>query len=202
VEGVRRITGLETTTEGIPVQGMLDPDILTIMMRRAGAAPESIHLAMPAIQHAAECYYERVCPVLRDKHCPGVAPTLNRLAAHGVLLALVTGNLTHIGWRKLERAGLARYFRFGAFGETAPTRAGLAKAAIREAIGRRLVLPGAAVSLVGDSPADVAAARRNRIRAVAVKTGITPVGELRAAHPDLLLPDLRALRLEMVDGTL
>ena len=28
VEGVRRVTGLETTTAGIPVQGMLDPDIL------------------------------------------------------------------------------------------------------------------------------------------------------------------------------
>src|SRR5215472_15497051 len=37
VRGVRRVTGLETTTEGVPVHGMLDPDILTIMMRRAGA---------------------------------------------------------------------------------------------------------------------------------------------------------------------
>ena len=29
VDAVRDITGIETTTEGIPVQGMLDPDILT-----------------------------------------------------------------------------------------------------------------------------------------------------------------------------
>src|ERR1051326_9001717 len=36
VDAVRDIAGLETTTEGIPVQGMLDPDILTTMMLNAG----------------------------------------------------------------------------------------------------------------------------------------------------------------------
>ena len=41
VEGIRRVTGLESTTEGIPVQGMLDPDILTRMMRAAGSSAGS-----------------------------------------------------------------------------------------------------------------------------------------------------------------
>jgi beta-phosphoglucomutase-like phosphatase (HAD superfamily) len=36
VHGVRKVTGWETTTEGIPVQGMLDPEILTRMMKAAG----------------------------------------------------------------------------------------------------------------------------------------------------------------------
>ena len=36
VHGIRRVTGLNTTTEGIPVQGMLDPDIVTVMMRQLG----------------------------------------------------------------------------------------------------------------------------------------------------------------------
>src|ERR1700691_4184716 len=74
VVAVRRVTGLETTTEGIPVQGMLDPDILTAMMRRAGAAPKAIRLAMPEMLRAAERHYLRVCPVLQGKHCPGVEP--------------------------------------------------------------------------------------------------------------------------------
>src|ERR1700722_17049278 len=109
VQGVRKITGLETTTEGIPVQGMLDPDILRIMMRCAGATAAEIREAMPRILPAAERYYLRVCPVLEDKHCPGVAPLLERLTRRGILLGLVTGNLTRIGWRKLGRAGLDRY---------------------------------------------------------------------------------------------
>ena len=106
VEGIRRVTGLDTTTEGIPVQGMLDPVILTLMLRRAGVAPRDIRLAMPEIQRAAERYYRRVCPEIRGKQCPAVEPVLDRLTRRGILLGLVTGNLTRIGWHKLGRAGL------------------------------------------------------------------------------------------------
>ena len=111
----------------------------------------------------------------------------------------MTGNLTRIGWRKLERAGLRAYFRFGAFGEMAANRAGLARLAIREARTRGWIARGAAVSLIGDAPQDIQAARANRIRAISVKTGITPAGELEVLQPDLLLRDLRELRLRMVE---
>ncbi len=201
VYGVRKITGLETTTEGIPVQGMLDPDILTIMLRRAGASRALVREAMPEICRAAERFYLRVCPALHDKHCPGVAPVLEKLTRRGALLALVTGNLTRIGWRKLDRAGLKQYFRFGAFGEMAANRAGLARLAIREARRQGWIERRAPISLVGDAPADIQAARANRIRSISVQTGITPVEELVAEAPDVLLPDLRALRLRMVETT-
>lgn len=180
---------------------MLDPDILAVMMRRAGASRALMGEAMPKILRAAERYYVRVCPALDDKHCPGVAPLLDRLTRHEMLLGLVTGNLTRIGWRKLDRARLRGYFPFGAFGEMAKTRAALAKLALGEARRRGWIARGAPVTLVGDSPADVEAARQNRIRSVAVATGLTPAAELRAERPDILLPDLRALRLRMVDGT-
>ncbi len=199
VQGIRRVTGLDTTTEGIPVQGMLDPDILTVMMRTAGVSRKAILQAMPEILKAAERYYLRVCPELNDKHCPGVVPVLERLTRRGVLLGLVTGNLTRIGWRKLERAGLHGYFRFGAFGEMAKDRAGLAKLAIREARVRGWIERDTPVSLIGDAPQDIQAARANRIRAISVKTGITPVEELETLQPDLLLKDLRELRLHMVE---
>ena len=199
VVAVRRITGLETTTEGIPVQGMLDPDILAVMLRRAGARPVAIRQAMPALLRAAERHYLRVCPPLHTKHCPGVEPVLDRLTRRGILLGLVTGNLTRIGWRKLERAGLRRYFRFGAFGDMAKTRAGLARLAVREARRQAWIGRGAPVSLIGDAPSDVIAARANRIRSIAVLTGITPPAELRAEKPDFLLANLRQLRLRMVE---
>ncbi|HEY1493369.1 MAG TPA: HAD family hydrolase [Candidatus Solibacter sp.] len=199
VQGVRRVTGLETTTEGIPVQGMLDPVIVTAMMRAAGAPPAAIREAMPDVLRAAERYYLRVCPELTGKHCPGVEPLLERLTRRGILLGLVTGNLTRIGWRKLERAGLRRHFRFGAFGEMAKNRAGLAKLAIREARRQGWIGREAVVSLIGDAPQDIEAARANRIRAISVKTGISPVGELEALRPDELLRDLREFRLRMVE---
>jgi phosphoglycolate phosphatase-like HAD superfamily hydrolase len=199
VHGIRRVTGLETTTEGIPVQGMLDPDILAVMMRKAGAGRETIRESMPAILRAAERHYLRVCPPLGGKLCPGAETALDRLARRENLLGLVTGNLTRIGWRKLERAGLRGYFRMGAFGEMAGTRAGLARMAIREARRRGWIVDGSPVSLIGDAPSDIVAARRNGIRAIAVRTGITPPEELAAGQPDYLLRNLRDLRLWMVE---
>jgi len=199
VQGVRRVTGLETTTEGIPVQGMLDPDILAIMMQHAGWKRMAIREALPEVQKAAERWYLRACPALHDKHCPGVAPVLEKLRRRGVLLGLVTGNLTRIGWRKLERAGLGEFFRFGAFGEMAKTRGGLAKLAIREARRNGWVGREAPVSLIGDAPQDIIAARENGVRSISVQTGITPVAELEAERPDVFLKDLRALRLRMVE---
>jgi phosphoglycolate phosphatase len=199
VHAVRRVTGLDSTTEGIPVQGMLDPVILGLMLRHAGLRPAAVREAMPDMLGAAERYYLRVCPPLQDKHCPAVEAVLERLTRRGILLGLVTGNLTRIGWRKLERAGLRKYFRFGAFGEMASTRAALARLAIREARGRGWIGRAQPVSLIGDAPQDILAARANRVRAIAVKTGITPSEELEALQPDQLLRDLRELRLRMVE---
>src|SRR5262245_11167646 len=38
VEAIRKITGLETTMDDVPVQGMLDRDIVTAMLANAGAS--------------------------------------------------------------------------------------------------------------------------------------------------------------------
>lgn len=196
IEAVRRVTGLETSTDHIPLHGMLDPDIIERMLRQAGAPRRLIREAIPEILRVTQRIYVRSCPELTRKTCPGVRRLLPALESRGAALGLVTGNLTRIGWTKLERAGLRRYFRFGAFGEMSKTRAGLARLALREA--RRLGLWRRTypVSLVGDAPADVIAAKSNGIRAVAVATGITPKQELAALQPDLLLDDLRQLRVE------
>jgi phosphoglycolate phosphatase len=193
VDAVRQVTGFETTTEGIPVHGMLDPDILSRMMQAAGIDKAAIEAAMPGIIEAAQAFYQNSVPDLRDKICPGVGPLLDLLQQRGTALALVTGNLTRLGWRKLERAGLNHYFQFGAFGEMAPTRGGLAGLAIEQARASNLIDGSSSISLIGDAVQDVAAARENGIRAIAVRTGITPPHELEASAPDLLLDDLTQL---------
>ncbi|HYA16103.1 MAG TPA: HAD family hydrolase [Bryobacteraceae bacterium] len=192
---IRAVTGLETTTEGIPVHGMLDPDILTGMMLRAGFDAGRAAALLPDVLKAAEQAYLRGVPDLTDKRCPGVIPVLEGLTERGAILALVTGNLTRIGWHKLERAGLGHYFRFGAFGEMAPTRGGLARLAIERARGEYQI---DRISLIGDAMQDVLAARENAIRSIAVRTGITPAAELEAAAPDLILEDLTHLDLSII----
>jgi phosphoglycolate phosphatase len=176
---------------------MLDPDILMQMMRRGGLDDAHVFRNLPAIIEAAQNLYEASVPDLRDKTCPGVMPLLDELRGRGTVLALVTGNLTRIGWRKLERACLNQYFHFGAFGEMAPTRGGLARLAIEQA--RREGLRGEDISLIGDATQDVLAARENGIRSIAVRTGITPPEDLEACRPDLLIDDLTQLDISMFD---
>ena len=200
VEAVRRVMGLETTTEGIPVQGMLDGDILAEMMRRAGARPRQIRNAMPSVFEQAQKVYKRSCPPLVRKRCPGVRAALGRLERAGVLIGLVTGNLSQIAWRKMHRAGIEEFFRFGAFAEMGHTRAELVRKATRQARSEGWIARNTPVSLVGDHPNDILAAKANRVRSIAVATGVVPAAELAAHAPDLLLEDLHKLKPEMVLG--
>jgi phosphoglycolate phosphatase len=198
VEAVRAVTGLETTTDHIPVHGMLDPDILTRMLRDAGESAAFARRHLPAIMRRAQAIYVRRCPDLRRKTCPGVRRILYDLQRRGAPAGLVTGNLTRIGWKKMECAGLRPYFRFGAFAETAPDRAALARNAIEHARRRKWIDEDARVSLIGDAPSDILAARANGIQSIAVHTGVSTREELAALKPDVLLEDLRGLRIGML----
>ncbi|MBK9167877.1 MAG: HAD family hydrolase [Bryobacterales bacterium] len=197
---VASVTGLRASVDGIPVHGMLDRDIVSQMLRREGVAAKRIARWMPSIEAAAERVYLRTVPDLRSRTCPGAVPLLRRLQRTGVPLAIVSGNLTRIGWAKLARAGMGKYFRFGAFSQMAPDRAGLARLAIRHARKRGWIAPDARVSLVGDAPSDILAAKANGIQAVAVTTGISTPEELASHAPDLLLDDLGRLELGRLLG--
>jgi phosphoglycolate phosphatase-like HAD superfamily hydrolase len=196
VDAVRRAAGVETTTDGVPVAGMLDPDILTTMMITAGMKPAAIRRAMPEVVRHAQTIYLRTCPNLRNKVCPGVRALLYRLHRRGVVTGLVTGNLTRIGWKKMEHAGIRHYFRFGAFAELARDRAGLVRLAVRQARRQGWITRESPVSLIGDHPNDVKAARANNVRSIAVATGLCPIEELAEHNPDFLVPDLRSLKME------
>jgi phosphoglycolate phosphatase len=198
VEAVRAITGYDTTTDHIPVQGMLDRDIITWMLKDAGVKDPAIRKFMPAIIRRAQWVYSRRLPeTLRDKVCPGVVDVLKRLRQDACVVGIVSGNLSAIGWKKMQRAGLRRYFRFGTFAEEGRTRGDLVRIAIQYA---RLfhVKKNSPISLIGDHPNDVMAAKQNGVRSVAVATGIATRDELSAYHPDVLVDDLCALNPELL----
>lgn len=193
---VYAITGTKATTDGIPVQGMLDGDILRQMMAAAGLSKPLIQSALPDVMRRAQWLYARRCPDLRERVCPHADATLQALRRRGAVLGLVTGNLSRIGWKKMERAGLKRHFRFGAFAEMGETRAQLAGLAVKEARRMGWLERGVPVSLVGDHPNDIAAAKANGLKSVAVATGVVPLEELSGHAPDLLLPDFGALNVD------
>ncbi len=198
VEAVRKVTGIETTTDHIPTQGMLDGDILRRMLEDAGASEDTVRSSMRDIMLHAQRYYAGGCPDLRTKVCPGVRPLLFRLRSQRIPSALVTGNLTRIGWKKMEHAGLKHHFKFGAFAEMADTRSELVGIALDNARRKRWIERDSPVTLIGDHMNDVRAAQANGVRSIAVATGLATREDLAHCRPDFLLNDLRSLRLRML----
>jgi phosphoglycolate phosphatase len=193
-----QVTGRTASTDGIPVHGMLDNVILTMMLAACGVSAAEAQRVLPQVIEAAQELYQTGVPDLRDKLCPGLPEVLEEMARRNVVLALVTGNLTRIAWHKLARAGIRQYFRFGAFGEMAPTRGDLAKMAIAQARREGLIDAASRISLIGDAASDIHAARDAGVQSIAVRTGIAPVEELEAAGPDFLLQDLTRLDLAII----
>ena len=190
VEAVRQVLGIETRNDNIPMHGKLDTEILLEMMGHAGVGRRRARAALAKICRAAEEYYPRHVPVLRRKTCPGVRRLLARLQRKGAVLGLVSGNLTRIGWKKLERADLARYFQFGIFAQMAPTRTDMVRLAVRHAEQHRWINGSSRRVLIGDTPNDVTAGRANGIETIAVATGVCPLEELEASGATLCAPDL------------
>ena len=198
VKAVRRVASMETTTDNIDTSGKLDRDIIREMMSNAGATEREIARHMPAIVESAQAIYARCCPDLQRNVCPGVRRALSSLNRRAVPVGLVTGNLTRIAWKKMRKAGIDQHFRFGAFAEMAETRAGLVDIALAHAQREGWIRKGTKISLIGDHPNDVEAAKINGIQSVAVATGICPRTDLIASRPDVFLPDLRSLRMDML----
>jgi len=108
---------------------------------------------------------------------------VQRLAAAGKLLGLATGNLEIIAWKKLEACGLRPFFAFGSFSDHREQRADVVRWGVDEA--RRRLWPEASVYVVGDTPADIQAARAAGVPVIAVATGIFSLQELKSYQPDL-----------------
>ena len=140
---------------------------------------------------AAVAAYEELCPPdLSALVAPGVPEALDALAAEPAVyrLALVTGNLEAVARRKLASAGLGHYFAAGqgGFGSDAEDRGELPAVARARAGGwarERTVV-------IGDTPRDIACARVDRVRVIAVATG--PFTAEALADADAVVDDARA----------
>jgi phosphoglycolate phosphatase-like HAD superfamily hydrolase len=114
-------------------------------------------------------------------------------------LGLLTGNYEAVARLKLSRAGIGRYFpaHQGAFGSDGEDRAALPAIARRRAGSPGHPYPREQTIVIGDTPRDVACARADGLRCVAVTTGPFGSNELREA--DAVVTDVDALRAVLAE---
>ncbi|WP_432104452.1 HAD family hydrolase [Streptomyces sp. bgisy091] len=180
--------------EQAAVDGMTEPVIFRETAKLHGITSDRTMFEAFA-RLSAEQHQLRAGELRERGHAlPGAARVLATLAAlDEVEQTVVTGNIRVAAETKLSVFGLDTRIRFpiGGYGEDDDERAELVRIAIRRAShSLNTPLTPQDVLLVGDTPADVAAARANHVRMLAVATGRSTTTELRQAGADLVAPDL------------
>jgi phosphoglycolate phosphatase len=179
---VRQVLGIEAGIDGVPVHGNTDPGILRAALRQAGVPDDVVDAHMAEIVEHMIAEVQRNGGDLRPELCPSILELISYLRARGKLLGAASGNLAPIGWLKLEKAGLRPMFAFGSFSFPRESRAEIFLHGIAEA--RERLGPQAIVTVVGDTPSDIEAARAVGAPVIALATGIFSFPDLMACHPD------------------
>jgi len=152
---------------------------------REGEATEALHAAT---YRAFQSHYAK-CLSDRTRVFPGVLETLEQLGDAGILLGCVTNKPARFTLPLLEALELARHFRVTVSGDTLPRKkpdpAPLLEAA------RRCKVEAADCVMVGDSLADLGAARAAGMRIFCVDYGYPAGADLSAHAPDAFVGDMR-----------
>lgn len=179
---LREVLGIEASIEGVPVHGNTDVGILRAVLRRAGLKDAAVDKHMPQIvaRMCAEVQQNRA--QLNPELCPSMMELIRYLQSRGKLLGAASGNLETVGWLKLEKAGLKPLFAFGSFSFPRESRADIFQHGID--LARQLLGGHASVTVVGDTPSDIDAARAVGVPVIALATGIYSFAQLQAHGPD------------------
>lgn len=176
---------------GHEFSGKTDPQIARELLRAAGLEDGEIDAGFPELWRRYLAEMEARLEETPMEVLPGVAELLDVLdGVEGVALGLLTGNIVEGARLKLGSVGFAERFPVGGFGSDDEERDRLPAVAIGRAEERWSVeFEPARVTVVGDTPRDVACGLRAGTRTVAVATGRFDRGALQEAGAHRIFDD-------------
>lgn len=184
-QAMLEIYQVDATIEGIQYHGKTDLSILRCALGRVGIQDREFEARLPkaleVVRREVEASYQKMEPTV----CPGVIQLLEFVRDARKLLGVASGNLESVGWRKIQAAELDGFFSFGCFSDCCETRSGIFRNAISHVT--QYLGAQARTCFIGDTPADIQAARDTGASIVAVASGVFSLDELRACSPDLCL---------------
>lgn len=195
-EAGRALYGPAFSVEGVPFAGRLDTLIVRDALRASGIS--DTRETRDALRAEYVRYLERRLAVTPGKRVlPGVQELLASLRARSEFtLGLLTGNFEPAAILKLVSVGIdPDPFRVRVFSEDAPGEPPSREQLVPVAMARyeRIVgrpVRARAVTIIGDTPGDVACAAAHGCRCIAVATGRSSIAQLAGAGADHTLPDL------------
>lgn len=179
---MREIYGVETTIDGIAYHGKTDLGILRAALERAGVSHQVFETKLPQALDVVCREVSANANRLVTDVCSAIPDVLEKLRVAGKLLGVASGNLESVGWHKVKAAGLEKFFSFGCFSDHHESRADIFQKAVDEV--KRRLGADAKVCFLGDTPADITAARQVNAWIIAVCTGTFKADELASLHPD------------------
>jgi phosphoglycolate phosphatase len=190
-EALKTLSGRELNLDGVTAHGNTDIGILRDALALAGIPESTWRPGLPDACRSMCSHVHRNRSQISASALPGVRSVLQHLRNRKTILGVATGNLAEIGTIKLESCDLLSHFDFWAFSDGLENRPEVYNRALNSV--RALAGPRAAICAIGDTPADVRAARQHGISIIAVATGIHSLEQLSAEQPDLCLSSLSAL---------
>jgi phosphoglycolate phosphatase len=179
-EALVRVYGAHCA-QRVPAAGRTDTAIARDLAALAGVDSRAFDAGVAEFTTACAELYAQRCPVSLHEHvAPGILELLEQLRERGdIRFSLVTGNYEAVARLKLERAGIGAFFPAGqgGFGSDSESRDVL-PALARERAGD---YPRERTILIGDTPLDVACARADGVRVLAVATGMYEASDLSGA---------------------
>ena len=164
---------------GMELAGRTDPEIARRFLLLAEVDDKAVDDGFDEMKRTAVEEFAHICPDdLSDRVNPGMPAVLDELAA-AHQMSLVTGNLEPIAHLKLNRAGIGHHFEHGqgGFGSDHEDRT-LLPAIARKRAGDH---PREDTVVIGDTPRDIACARADGVKVIAIATGPYAAAELEDA---------------------
>eukprot|EP01102_Stenamoeba_stenopodia_P002553 TRINITY_DN12400_c0_g1_i1.p1 TRINITY_DN12400_c0_g1~~TRINITY_DN12400_c0_g1_i1.p1 ORF type:complete len:243 (+),score=28.31 TRINITY_DN12400_c0_g1_i1:237-965(+) len=199
----KKVFSIDARIAEVPHNGMTDSAIIYAVLSRHGLSREEIEPKMPLLFQEMSTYYDiHLKSDDPEPHLlPGVVNFLDLLSKRvSFPFALVTGNISSIGWKKISKLGIQNFFGYGGFGDEHEDRTKLIEIAIRKAeeqttfrVSRIPTNNDEIISNVfhfGDTPSDVLAAKNAGVRAIAVCTGKFTKHDLEQYNPFGLVENL------------
>jgi phosphoglycolate phosphatase-like HAD superfamily hydrolase len=186
-----RVAGRPVNLDGVVTHGSVDVAILRDAWALAGVPEATWRPRLDEVRRAMCDQVAENRDDLRIDVLPGAQEVLAHLRSRGAILGVATGNLAGIGVTKLTHCGLWESFHFGGFSDAFETRTEVFRAALDQA--RTLTSPTASICVLGDTPADIQAARANSLDVIAVATGIFSYESLAAENPTRCIHTLKDL---------